>query len=171
MLKIEMETELNDQLNAELYSSYLYLSMSAYFEEKGLSGFAHWMRIQSQEELHHGMKIYDYIVERGGKVTMKPIEGPQVEWDTPVAVFENVYLHEQKVTGLINNLVDVAFELRDHATSNFLQWFVTEQVEEEASASEVLAKSKMLGGEGNALFLLDKELGARLPVFSFPVKN
>ncbi|MCK5568134.1 MAG: ferritin, partial [Spirochaetes bacterium] len=134
MLSKKLESELNKQLNAELYSAYLYLSMAAYYESKNLKGFANWMNVQAQEEQVHGMKIYDYINGRGGRVQLAVIEAPPVEWSSVVDVFDNVYSHEQKVTGLINNLVNIATEEKDHATVNFLQWFVAEQVEEEASA-------------------------------------
>jgi len=164
-----MLDSLNNQLNAELYSSYLYLSMAAYFESKDLQGFGHWMRVQAQEELFHGMKFYDYIKDRGGKVNLKAIEGPPTNWDSPSAPFEHALNHEKKVTGLINDLVNLAIEEKDHATNNFLQWFVKEQVEEEASADEVVQKLKLTGGKGNGLFMLDQELSQRLPLFTFPV--
>jgi ferritin len=158
----KIQEALNKQLNAELYSSYLYLSMSAYFSSVELSGFANWMRVQAQEELMHAMKFYDYINERGGRVTLTEIEAPQTEWESPQAAFDHVYKHEQKVTGLINDLVNLAIEEKDHATNNFLSWFVTEQVEEEASASDVLKKIKLIGKDGSGLFMLDKELGTRI---------
>jgi ferritin len=162
MLKENMLKALNSQLNAELYSAYLYLSMEAYFESIDLSGCANWMRAQAQEELTHAMKLYDYIVQRGERVTLSTIEGPQIEWDSPVAVFEHVYEHEQKVTGLINNLVDLSVSESDHATNNFLQWFVAEQVEEEESASSVLQRMKLAGDSKSGLFMLDSELGQRV---------
>ncbi len=162
MLKEKMEQSLNNQVNAELYSSYLYLSMSAYFSEINLNGCAHWMRLQAQEELSHAMKLYDYINERGGRPVLDAIEAPPGAWNSPVDVFENVLSHEQKVTALINDLVDLAIEQKDHATNNFLQWFVSEQVEEEASANEVLQKVKMTGNQGSGLFMLDQELGKRV---------
>ncbi len=162
MLKENVLKALNSQLNAELYSSYLYLSMEAYFESIDLSGFANWMRAQAQEELAHAMKFYDYIVRRGERVTLDTIEKPQIEWDSPLAVFEHVYAHEQKVTGLINDLVDLAASESDHATSNFLQWFVAEQVEEEESASGVLQRVKLTGDSKSGLFMLDSELGQRV---------
>ncbi len=163
-----MEEALKKQLNAELYSSYLYLSMAAYYESIDLMGFGHWMRIQAQEELFHAMKFYDFIIERGGRVTLAPIEGPPTNWDTPNAPFEQAYKHEMMVTGLINDLVNLAIEEKDHATNNFLQWFVKEQVEEEASANEVMQKLKLTGGEGNGLLMLDQELSSRMPLFTFP---
>ena len=166
MLSKKLESELNKQLNAELYSAYLYLSMAAYYESTNLKGFANWMNVQAQEEQVHGMKIYDYINGRGGRVQLAAIEAPPVEWSSVVDVFDNVYSHEQKVTGLINNLVNIATEEKDHATVNFLQWFVAEQVEEEASASEVLEQLKFIDGKGSGIFMLDRELKQR--VFSPP---
>jgi ferritin len=167
MLNDKMQEALNSQINAEIYSSYLYLSMSAYFESINLSGFASWMRAQAQEEMVHAMKFYDYVNERGGRVILGPIEAPPSEWESAVAVFDATYKHEQKVTGLINDLVDLAIEEKDHATNNLLQWFVSEQVEEEASASGVLNKAKLTGDAPGGLFMLDQELGAR--VFTMPV--
>jgi ferritin len=168
MLNEKMEKALNAQLNAELYSSYLYLSMSAYFLSEDLPGMANWMRVQAQEELFHGTKFFDYVAERGGRVDLAPIEGPPTRWESPVAVFAHVAEHERKVTGLVNGLVDLAIETKDHASNQFLQWFVAEQVEEEASANEVLRQVKR-AGDGPTLLLLDKELGAR--VFTPPAKE
>lgn len=167
MIKKKMQETLNKQSNRELYSSYLYLSMSAYFESINLKGFANWMMVQAQEELVHAMKFYDYVVERGGRVILDAIEAPPSEWASPMKVFEYTYKHEQKVTGLINNLVNLAVAEKDHATNSFLQWFVTEQVEEEASADEVVQKLKLAGDEGSGLFMLDRELAQR--VFTPPV--
>ncbi len=163
MISKKLEHAINEQINAELFSSYLYLSMAAYFSSVSLPGFASWMKIQAEEELSHAMKFFDYINERGGKVTLKDIEASQWQWNTPLEVFEHVYSHEQKVTGLINNLVDTALQEKDHATNNFLQWYVAEQVEEEASADEIVNKIKLMGDQGNALFMLDQELGKRAP--------
>ena len=168
MLNEKMEKGLNDQLNAEMYSAYLYLSMSAYFSSQDLPGFANWMRVQAQEEQMHAMKFFDYVVERGGTVTLTAIEGPETRWESPVAAFQHVVDHEQKVTALINGHVDNALEQRDHASNNFLQWFVAEQVEEEASANEALMKVKR-AGDGAGLFMVDQELGAR--IFNPPVKG
>jgi ferritin len=162
MLDKKVEKAFNGQLNAELYSSYLYLSMSAYFQSLSLSGFANWMRVQGQEELVHAMKFYDFINERGGRVTLKAIEAPPTEWDSPLAAFEEAYRHEQKVTGLINDLVELALKERDHASHIFLQWFVTEQVEEEDSANAVIQKIKLMGDAQGGLFMLDRELGQRI---------
>jgi ferritin len=162
MLNEKIQAALNKQLNAELYSSYLYLSMSGYFQSINLPGFANWMRVQAQEELVHAMKFYDFINERGGRVMLQPVEGPPTEWSSPLDAFENAYKHEQKVTGLINDLVNLAVKEGDHATNIFLQWFVTEQVEEEASADEVVQKLKLMGDDGGGLFMLDREMGGRI---------
>ena len=162
MIDERMQEALNKQLNAEVYSAYLYLSMSAYFQSVNLGGFANWMRVQWQEELAHAMKFYDYVNERGGRVVLQAVEAPPLEWDSPLAAFEHVYEHEQKVTGMINKLVDLAVEARDHATNNFLQWFVSEQVEEEASADEVVQKLRLVGDDPSGLFMIDQELGQRV---------
>ncbi len=162
MIKEKIQEALNQQLNAELFSSYLYLSMAAYFESINLKGFANWMRVQTQEELVHAMKFYNFIIERGGKAVLSAIEGPPTQWKSPLAVFEHAYQHEQKVTGLINNLVDLSIAEQDHATNNFLQWFVAEQVEEEASADEVVQKIKLMGDASGGLFMLDQELAQRV---------
>jgi len=162
MLNNDMEKALNAQVNAEMYSAYLYLSMSAYFQSKSLGGFASWMRVQAQEEMVHAMKIYDFINERGGRVILELIEAPPTEWDSPLATMEAVYEHEQKVTGLINELVELALEKHDHATNIFLQWFVSEQVEEEDSANDVVEKIKLMGDARGGLFMLDRELGQRV---------
>ena len=168
MLTKKIQDALIGQVNAELYSSYLYLSMSADLEEKNLNGFALWMKTQAQEELYHAMKIYDYVHERGGRMTLKAIDEPPKKWKSPLAIFEAAYKHELKVTGLINKLVDLAIKEKDHATNNFLQWFVKEQVEEEASADEVVQKLKLVGKGANALYMLDKEMGQRPALFTFP---
>ncbi len=162
MISKKMEEALNEQVNAELYSAYLYLSMESYFKSLNLNGFANWMRVQTQEEVTHAMKIYDFVNERGGRITLKAIEGPPTEWDSPLAVFEAVYVHEQKVTGLINDLVDLAIKEKDHATNTFLQWFVNEQVEEESSADEVVQQLKMMENAPGGMFMLDRELGQRV---------
>lgn len=162
MLDKEMENAINEQMNAELYSGYMYLSMAAYFESIDLSGFASWMRVQAQEEYTHGMKFYDYLVTRGARVTLTEIKAPPTEWDSAVAVFEHVYEHEQMVTGLINKLVDLAISLSDHATNNFLQWYVAEQVEEEESSSGVLQRVKLAGNDSSSLLMLDQELSSRM---------
>ena len=162
MISKKMERALNEQINAELYSAYLYLSMVAYFESVNMPGFAIWMKAQTQEEVAHAMKIYDFVNERGGRVILKPIEEPQTEWASPLAAFKAAYKHEQKVTGLINGLVNLAIEEKDHATNNFLQWFVNEQVEEESSVDEVVQKLKMVDKAPGGQFMIDKELGQRI---------
>ncbi len=162
MLSKKMQDALNKQTNAELYSAYLYASMSAYFESVNLRGFANWMRVQTQEEVMHAYKFYNYINERGGRVVLQAIEAPPHEWDSPLAAFEAVRVHEQKVTGLINDLVNLAISESDHATNNFLQWFVSEQIEEESSAHDVVQKLNLVGGESSGLFMLDREMGLRV---------
>lgn len=162
MIKTEIQNALNEQINAELYSAYLYASMGAFFESQNLKGFANWMNVQYQEEVAHATRMYNYLNERGGRVILMAIDAPPTEWNSPVNVFEEVYKHEQKVTELINNLVDLSMELKDHATYNFLQWFVAEQVEEEASADEILQQLKLLADNTGALFMIDRELGQRV---------
>ena len=163
MLKERVQKALNDQINAEQYSALLYLSMSAWFEDKGLPGFANWMYIQYQEELIHANKIFKYVVERNSKVHLKAIEQMPVEFESILDVVEKSLKHEQHVTSLINNIMDVATEEHDHATQSFMQWFVDEQVEEEASVTEILDSLRLIEGEakGNGLFMLDRELRQR----------
>lgn len=162
MLSKKMEEAFNQQLNAELYSAYLYLSMAAYFYSINMTGFANWMTVQNQEETMHAMKFYNFINERGGRVRLEAIERPPAEWSSPLEVFQETLKHEQKVTALINNLVDLAIAERDHASNAFLQWFITEQVEEEASANEIIQNLQLAGNEPPALFMLDRELGTRV---------
>lgn len=162
MVSEKMQDALNKQLNAELYSAYLYLAMSAYFEDSDLPGFANWMKIQAQEELSHGMKFYDYLIRRGKRVKLDEIEKPATSWESPLNVFEQVLSHEEKVTGLINQLVDLAQDEKDHATNNFLQWFVAEQVEEEESAGGLLQKVRLASKSPTSLLMLDNELAQRV---------
>jgi len=152
---------INEQINKELYSSYLYLSMAAYFDNKNLKGFANWMFLQSKEEYEHAMKFFHYLSERGAKVELKTIDGPKTEWKSPLNVFEEVYSHEQKVSEMIINLLALAKKEEDYATENFLQWFIKEQVEEEANASFIVERLKLIGDNIGALFIIDKELGER----------
>jgi ferritin len=161
MLNTNIQDALNSQINAELYSSYLYLSMSAYFDSQNLTGMANWMRIQAQEELTHAMKFFDFVNERDGRVVLTQVGAPKTEWTSPLDVFEDVLAHEKKVTGLINELVDLSLTEKDHAANIFLQWFVTEQVEEEANASTIVDKLKLIGDTPVALYMLDGELGQR----------
>jgi len=162
MINARVRDAINEQINAELYSSYLYLSMCAYFKRINLDGFATWMQVQALEELTHAMKFFNFLDERGAQATLKAIDGPPTSWDSPLNAFENVYAHEVKVTGLIYNLVNIAGEEKDHATANFLQWFISEQVEEETSADRIVQKLKLVGSDGSGLFMLDQELGARV---------
>lgn len=161
MLEKKMEKAINDQINAELYSAYLYLSMAAYFESTNLKGFSSWMRVQTMEEQAHAKKFYDFVNERGGRVILSAIEAPPAEWESPLAAFENVLEHEQLVTGRINDLVNLAQELKDHASNSFLQWYVDEQVEEEATASEIIQSLKLTQNDSSGLFMIDRELGQR----------
>lgn len=161
MLTEKVQNALNEQFNAELYSSYLYLSMHAYFKSINLDGFANWMYQQAKEELLHAMKFYNFINQRGGRARTAAVAEPPSEWESPLAVFEETFAHEQKVTGLINDLVEVANEAHDHATQIFLQWFVTEQIEEEESASGVLEQLKLMQGHVGGLFMIDRELEKR----------
>jgi len=161
MISEKIQKAFNDQLNAETHSAYLYWSMVAYFESISLPGFAAWMRAQVQEEMVHALKFFDTLNERGGRVLLKPLEGPATEWDSPLAAFEAAYKHEQYITGRINDLVKLAREESDNASEIFLQWFVTEQVEEEDSVDKVVRQLKLVGGEGGGLLLLDRELGQR----------
>lgn len=161
MLSQKMEENLNKQINAEMYSAYLYLAMSSYFEEQNLPGFANWMYIQAQEEMTHAMKIYRYINDRGGKVTLYPIDGPPDSWENAIQVAEEVFTHEKQVTEMIHKLVNMARDEKDHSTDNMLQWFVSEQVEEEKNADELLQQLKIVNGEGQGMLMLDRELGQR----------
>ena len=161
MLSKKIEKALNEQINAELYSAYLYLSMAAHFESANLKGFANWMRVQTLEEMSHAQKFFDYVHEKGGTVTLKAIDGPPTKWGTPLEAFVAVYEHECKVSGLINKLVDKAIAESDHATNIMLQWFVTEQVEEEASADEVVQQLKLMADAPGGLYMLDQQLGQR----------
>jgi ferritin len=152
---------LNQQLNRELYSGYLYLSMAAYFESLGLRGFANWMKVQSQEELMHAMKFFDYIARRGGRVELFEIEEPPKSWSSPLNAFEYGLEHERKVTQFISDLVELAIAEKDHSTFNMLQWFVKEQVEEEESFDEIVEKLRMAKDNNMILLMIDRELGER----------
>jgi ferritin len=169
MLSDKMTDTLNGQVNAEAYSAYLYQSMAAWAVSQGLNGLATWMDAQAKEEMVHAMKIYRYIHERGGRVTLTAVDGPPTEWDSAVALAENVLEHEQKVTGLINGLVDLAIEEKDHATRSFLNWFVDEQVEEEDSARDLLDKMKLAAESKGGMFMIDRELGQR--AFTAPAEG
>lgn len=161
MLKDKVEKALNAQMNFELSSSYLYLSMAAYFESENFNGFAQWMKVQSGEEYRHAMKIYAYINQRNGRVNLMKIDAPKSEWKDATEIFSETLTHEQKVTAAIDKLVELSETEKDHATNAFLQWYVTEQVEEEATATNILNKIKLVGDNRNGLFFLDRELGMR----------
>jgi ferritin len=152
---------INEQIKHELFSAYLYLSMSAHFEASGLPGFAKWTRMQAQEETEHAMKFFDYVNERGGNVVLKAIEQPQAEFGTPLSVFEAILKHEQKVTGLINDLYAIALEEKDYASQVMLHWFIEEQVEEESNSQAIVDKLSMAEGNKSALMQMDHLLGAR----------
>ncbi len=162
MLKKRMEEELNKQINAEYWSAYFYLSMSAYCAGVGLAGAANWMRVQYREEIAHALKFFDYVIERGGKVELKPISAVPKEWNGIINIFEDTLKHEQIVTSLINNLMDVAIEEKDHAAKSFLQWYVDEQVEEESNVKTIIDQLQMVEGKGNGLFMIDKDLALRV---------
>jgi len=163
MISQSLTAALNDQLKQELYSSYLYLSMSAFCDDQSLTGFAHWLRLQADEEREHAMKFFDFIQDRDGKAVLQAIPQPPRDFGTPVQLFEQVLAHEQEVTTLIEQLYRKAIAEQDHATQVFLQWFVSEQVEEEKTATELLDTLKMAGDSKVALLMLDRELGARTP--------
>lgn len=160
-LSKKIQQALNDQINAEFHSAYIYLAMSSYCQANNLIGSAHWMRVQSQEELLHATKLYTFVQEREGTVTLKDIKAPATPWKSTIGVFEDALKHERSMTVRINELVDLAIKEKDHATNNLMQWFVTEQVEEEGQLTELLQKLKLIGGEGTGLFMIDQELAAR----------
>lgn len=161
MLTARIERELNKQLNKEFFSAYLYMSMAAYFQSVDLLGFANWMNVQAKEELFHAEKFYNFIHERNGKVVLEQIDKPQMEWVSPLAAFEDSLKHENFITASINELASAADEEKDYATKIFLQWFITEQVEEESNALEVIRKLKLMKDAPGGMFMLDKELGTR----------
>ncbi len=168
MLSKKIEKALNGQINAEIYSSYMYLSMSAWFEQAGLAGLATWMQQQTQEEMFHAMKMFNFVNERGSRVILGAIDKPPTDWQSALDVFKDTLAHEQKVTSLINDLTNLALDERDHATNIFLQWFISEQVEEEAGVGAIVDKLKLIGKDSSGLFALDQELGQR--VFTPPAK-
>jgi ferritin len=161
MLGKVIQDAMNEQMKSEFYAAYQYLSMAAYCESENLPGFAHWMRTQAQEETLHAMKFYDFILDRNGRVVLQAVEEPVVEFGSPLEVFERALEHEQRVTAMINDLYGLAVRENDYASQTFLQWFVTEQVEEEKNAGDVVETLKMIGDRSEALFLLDRELGRR----------
>ena len=161
MLSKKLLGALNQQINDEYYSSYIYQSMVAYFEDLNLDGSAHWMKMQAEEEHLHALKIFNYVVERGGRVELFTIDAPPGEWDSARAAFEAALEHEKLMTEKISKLADLAIEERDHATNNLMQWYVSEQVEEEANVDDILKKLDLMGDTGTGLFLMDRELKSR----------
>lgn len=162
MINEKMQNEINEQINAEFWSAYLYLSMSAWFTNQNLPGFANWMYIQFQEEQTHAMKLFRYLQERGGSVTLKPIDKVETTWNSPSHAFQETLKHERVVTSLINNLMDTAVELKDYATQSFLNWYIDEQVEEEAAADEILQALLAIENHPSGLRMYDKELSNRV---------
>jgi ferritin len=161
MLSKTLEQAINDQIKNELYSAYLYLSMSAYFEANNMPGSARWMRLQSDEEVSHAMKLFDYVNDRGGRVVLQGIDQPPAEFGSTLDIFEKALAHEQKVTGMINRIYDLAVKENDYPTQIELQWFITEQVEEEKNAGDIVEQLKVVGDHGPSLIMLDRALGAR----------
>jgi len=162
MLNNTMLDELNKQINREIYSAYLYMSMSAYSQYIGLKGFANWFMVQYNEEMEHAMKIYTYVNDHGAQVELMAIDEPPAEFDSALDMFEKTLEHEQFITKSINDLVDLAITEKDHATEIFLQWFVTEQIEEEGNDNDIISQLKLIGDNGNGLLMLDRELGNRV---------
>ena len=162
MLSKKLENALNEQINAEFWSAYLYLSMSADFAVKGQPGFANWMHIQFREEQDHAMKLFNYLISRGGRPELKPIAEVNTQWESPLKAFEDTLAHEMKVTALINDLYSLATEEKDYATQSMLKWFVDEQAEEEAAAQGIIDALRMIKDNGFGIYTLDKELGTRV---------
>ncbi len=161
MIGQKMQDAMNEQINKELFSSYLYLSMAAYFEDKNLPGFANWMRVQAEEEREHGMKFFDFIHERGGRVCLKAIAAPKTEWSSSLEVAEEVAAHEATVTASIYSLYELALQEKDYPAQIMLQWFINEQVEEEKNAGEIVATLKLIEDRGTAVLMLDHQLAKR----------
>jgi ferritin len=162
MMTEKLQNAFNAQINAELFSAYLYMSMGGYFNSKGMPGAANWMRVQALEEMTHADKLANHLQERGARVIFTAIDAPQTDWTSPKDVFDAVLAHEMKVTSLINELMDISIAEKDHAAAMFLQWFVSEQVEEEASAQAVIDQLSLAGDGKGGMFMLDKELGQRV---------
>ncbi|MGB0872895.1 MAG: ferritin [Solirubrobacterales bacterium] len=161
MLNDSVQEALNEQVKHEFYSAHVYLAMCAWFEDQGLPGFASWMRMQYQEELGHGIRIFDFINDRDGKVIIEGVDAPPTSWDSPLAAFEAAYENEKAVSKSIDDLYDLAGKENDHATRVMLQWFITEQVEEEASTKQAVDRLKLAGNDSSALLVLDQQLGSR----------
>lgn len=161
MISKTMQDAINEQINKELYSSYLYLSMAAYFEDKNLPGFAHWMHVQADEEREHAMKLYAFLVDRGGRVLLQAIAAPETDWKTSLDVFKEVQAHEIKVTASIHDLYELALKEKDYPAQVMLHWFIDEQVEEEKNAAEIVQHLELIDAHGTAVLMLDKQLGKR----------
>ena len=161
MLSKKLQDALNKQINEEYYSSYIYLAMAAYLEDGNLDGCAHWMRMQAAEEYQHAMKIFDYLIDRGGRVELREVKAPPKAWENALAVFKASLEHEKFMTANINKLADLCIEEKDHATNNLMQWYVSEQVEEESQVEDIVKKLEMMGADGPGLFLMDRELKSR----------
>ena len=161
MLNPKLLKALNQQINEEYYSSYLYQAMVAYMGDMNLDGCAHWMKMQAEEEHQHALKIFDYVLERGGRIELFAVKSPPLSWDSPLQAFEDALAHEKYMTENISKLADLAQQEKDHATNNLMQWYVTEQVEEEASVDDIVNKLKMVGDSGPGLFMMDRELKNR----------
>jgi ferritin len=161
MISIPVQKAVNEQINKEFYSSYLYLSMAAYFENKNLPGFAHWMRVQAEEERGHGMKLFEHLLDRGAKVLLAPIAGPELKWKTSMEVFKQVQEHEAAVTASINALYELAIKAKDYPLQVLLQWFINEQVEEEKNAAEIVQQLELIETRGTAVLMLDHTLSKR----------
>ncbi|MDH5559219.1 MAG: ferritin [Deltaproteobacteria bacterium] len=162
MLTKKIEDALNHHLTEEFESAYLYLSVASYFSSIELPGFAHWMKIQYEEEMYHTMKFYDFLELRDGRVRLAGLKAPKVDWASPIEAFSQVFAHEQLISSKIHELVDLSLKEKDHATNNFLQWFVSEQVEEEATTKGILSRLKMIGDSTSSLLMLDQELSKRV---------
>jgi ferritin len=161
MISKAMQEAINDQINKELYSSYLYLSMAAYFEDKNLPGFGQWMHVQDGEERGHAMKLYGHLIDRGGRVMLKAIAAPETEWKSSLEAFKVVQEHEAKVTASINALYELALKEKDYPAQVLLQWFITEQVEEEKNATEIVKQLELIDAKGTAVLMIDHRLGKR----------
>ncbi len=161
MIGQKMQDAMNEQINKEFFSSYLYLSMAAYFEDKNLTGFAHWMRLQADEEREHAMKFYNFILDAGGRVYLKAIDAPAATWKSNLEVAEQVAEHETKVTASIHALYELALQEKDYAAQVMLQWFIAEQVEEEKNAADLVAKLRLIEERGTAVLMLDHRLSKR----------
>ena len=166
MLTQRMQKALNEQITKEFYSAYIYLAMAAWFEEQSLNGFAKWMRVQTQEETSHAMILFNYVIERGGAVSLGALEAPSTSFSSVLEIFEKALEHEQYITSSINKLMDIAIEERDHAARSMLNWFVDEQVEEESNANTMIARLKLCGEKTDGILLLDSEVGTR--TFTLP---